>query len=110
MNLNFPGNNFAAADPSKKRLIVRIPFPDSYKKAHPDWKNELGCCQFIQTIIFVLYSLGLGCLTADAEDDFKEGCFTFWVDPNETVYARLPVPIERGLGEHEAMPNNMKRD
>lgn len=110
VNKNFPGMKYTPLNPDKKRLIVRIHFPDSYKKEHPDWKQECGCCRFIHATIFILYSLGLGCLTADAEDNFKEGYFEFWVDLNETVYARLPSLIECGLDIKEAMPPNVKVD
>ncbi|MDR3558412.1 MAG: hypothetical protein P4L61_02675 [Candidatus Pacebacteria bacterium] len=110
VNKGFPGIKYTPLDPDRKRLVIRIHFPDNYKEDHPDWKQECGCCQFIHAIIFILRSLGLGCLTADAEDNFKEGYFEFWVDINETVYARLPTLIERGLGQQEAMPSNVKAD
>ena len=110
VNRAFPKMKHVPLDPDRKRLIVRIHFPDSYKKQHPDWKQECGCCRFIHAIIVILYSLGLGCLKSDAEDNFTEGYFEFWVDINETVYARLPTLIERGLNQQEAMPPNVKAD
>lgn len=95
-------------DTTKKYLVVKVHFPEKFKKETPDWR-EYACNPIVGDCARILYALGIASVLADAVIR-REGYFTFWMEVNKKVYDRFPPVLKGQLPGTETMPQNVIAD
>lgn len=97
-----PNLDINSKDPNQVFVVVRIFFPEFYKKENGDWScDQAGTLPNRYAVL--LYALGLSSVLADSIIDTQRGCFTFWAIKSKELYDHLPT-ITKPMRPDETLP------